>query len=162
MEHHRRYPTTNIQRPSTGIEKKETKTTQPTTINQPQQPHQKKHHNCRFKKPKPPITNLSSHTLTKPQITLLTKGLNFIPTPRKDHPTKTLQDILLFDRKIRLKYHFYQPNSTPTSSTTRDINNILNPSSGWTPPSGQDPFLDAYRTLIINEYLKEQTNHHLI
>ena len=98
---------------------------------------------------------MSSHTLTKPQITLLTKGLNFIPTPKKDHPAKTLQDILLFDRKLRLKYHFHQPNSSPNSSTTNEINSLLNPSSGWTPPSGQDPFLDAYRSLILKEYLKE-------
>ena len=98
---------------------------------------------------------MSSHTLTKPQITLLTKGLNFIPTPKKDHPAKTLQDILLFDRKLRLKYHFYQPNPSPNSSTTNEINTLLNPSSGWTPPSGQDPFLDTYRSLILKEYLKE-------
>ena len=154
MEHHRRHSTTDLQRPPTGIEKKETKTN-PTTINQHQQSHQKKHHNRRFKKPKPPIINLSSHILTIPQITLLTKGLNFIPTPKKDHPAKTLQDILLFDRKLRLKYHFYQPNPPPNTITSNETNTLLNPSSGWTPPSGQDPFLDTYRSLILKEYLKE-------
>ena len=154
MEHHRRHSTTDLQRPPTGIEKKETKTN-PTTINQHQQSHQKKHHNCRFKKPKPPIINLSSHILTIPQITLLTKGLNIIPTPKKDHPAKTLQDILLFDRKLRLKYHFYQPNPPPNTITSNETNTLLNPSSGWTPPSGQDPFLDTYRSLILKEYLKE-------
>ena len=43
---------------------------------------------------------MSNYQLSKDQVTLLTKGLNFIPTPRKDHPAKYLQDILLFDRKI--------------------------------------------------------------
>ena len=139
--------------------KKENQTTQPTTNYQPQQPSQKKHHIHRFKKPKPPITNLSSHTLTKHQISLLSRGLNFIPTAKKDHPAKILQYILLFDRKLRLRYHFYHSDSDPDPNTTtitdHTINTILNPSSGWTPPSGQDPFLDTYRSSITNEFIKE-------
>ena len=99
MEHNRRHSGTDIQGNTTRTNKEETKTTKLTTNNQLQQPSQKKHHNHRFKKPKPPIINLSSHTLTKYQLSLLSKGLNFVPTPRKDHPAKTLQDILLFDRK---------------------------------------------------------------
>ena len=123
---------------------------------------QEKHHNCRSKKPKPPITNLSSHTLTKHQISLLAKGLNFIPTPKKDHPTKVLQDILLFDRKLRLKYHFHQPIPTPDLNTniTTDskTNTILNPSSGWTPPSGQDPFLTHIEAQSLMSSLKNWTD----
>ena len=155
MEYNRRHSGTDIQGNSTRTKKKETKTTKPTTINQLQQPPQEKH-NHRFKKPKPPITNLSSHILTKHQVSLLAKWLNFIPTPKKDHPAKILQDILLFDRKLRLKY-FYQPNSNsdPDITTDAKTNTILNPSLGWTPPSGQDPFLDTYRSSIINEFLKE-------
>ena len=34
-------------------------------------------------------------------------------------------------------------------------NDILHPSSGWTPPSGQDPFLESYRSTIIHNTLKE-------
>ena len=159
MEYNRGHSGTDIQRNPTGNKKKKIQTTQPTTSYQFQQPSQKKHHNCRFKKPKPPITNLSSHTLTKHQISLLSIGLNFIPTPKKDHPAKILQDILLFDRKLRLKYYIYQsdsdtdPNITTTTDHTK--NTILNPSSGWTPPSGQDPFLDTYRSLITNEFLNQ-------
>ena len=155
MEYNRRHSGTDIKENSTRTKKKETKTIKPTTINQLQQSPQKKHHNCRVKKPKPPVTNLSSHILTKHQVSLLAKGPNFIPTPKKDHPAKILQDILLFDRKLRLKYHFYQPNSTPDIMTDAKTNTILNPSSGWTPPSGQDPFLDTYRSSVINEVLKE-------
>ena len=156
MEYNRGHSGTDIQGNPTKTKKKEVKTTKPTTNNQFQQPLQKKHHNCRFKKPKPPVINLSSHTLTKHQTSLLAKGFNSIPTPKKDHPAKILQDILLFDRKLRLKYYFYQPNSSPDLDTTTETktNTILNPSSGWTPPSGQDPFLDTYRSSIINEFLK--------
>ena len=69
-----------------------------------------------------------------------------------------LQDILLFDRKIRLKYHFSNDSDENHGTSEQTNNQILNPSSGWTPPSGQDPFLDTYRNSRINAYLKELEN----
>ena len=152
MEYNRKHSGTDIQRNSTGTKKKENLTTQPTTNYQSQQPSQKKHHNCRFKKPKPPITNLRSHTLTKHQISLLSRGLNYIPTPKKDHPAKILQDILLFDRKLRLRYYFLP---IRLRSRSKYYYSYRPHSSGWTPPSGQDPFLDTYRSSITNEFLKQ-------
>ena len=124
-------------------------------------PSQNKCKNCRFKKPNIPITNLSNHQLSRDEISLLSKGLNFIPTPRRDQPAKMLHDILLFDRKIRLKYYFYNDSDETTKAiqhntqTVHSDNKLLHPSSGWTFPSGQDPFLDTYRNSIINEFLKE-------
>ena len=69
-----------------GTQKKEVQTTHPH-LNQ-QQPSKKKHKNCRYQKPNPPITNLSNCHLSRDEINLLSKGLNFIPTPRRDHPAK--------------------------------------------------------------------------
>ena len=40
------------------------------------------------------IINLSKYQLTPGEISLLSKGLNFIPTPKREHPAKLLQDIL--------------------------------------------------------------------
>ena len=104
---------------------------------------------------------MTNYQLSRDQVTLLTKGFNFIPTPRKDHPAKILQDILLLDRKIRLKYHFHN-NSDQNSDKSQDSNNIEhNQSTQYYipaqagPPSGQDPFLDTYSNSIINEFLKE-------
>ena len=131
MEYDRGHSGTDIQGNITGTKKKEVKTTKSTTNNQLQQPLQEKHHNCRFKKPKPPVPNLSSYTLTKHQISLLSKGTQFYLNTKKDHPAKILQDILLLDRKLRLKYHFHQPISTPdlNTNTTTDskTNTILKP-----------------------------------
>ena len=95
--------------------------------------------------------------MTPGEISLLSTGLNFIPTPNKEHPVKLLQDILLLDRKLRLKYYFYQDNTTETEFTEDDNthNNILHPSSGWTPPSGEDPFLESYRSTITHNTMKE-------
>ena len=109
-----------------------------------------------------PITNLRCYQLSTHQITLLTKGLNVIPTPRKNHPAKILQDMLLFDRKIRLKCHFYynldQSNwdtSFDNDSTGPPHNTILYPSSGWTPRVDKIHSCIHTETPIINEFLKE-------
>ena len=69
-----------------------------------------------------------------------------------------LQDILLFDRRIRLKYHFSDIGDQQQTTQQPNNNQLLQPSSGWTPPGGQDPFLDTYRHSIINAYLKELEN----
>ena len=84
--------------PQLELKRKKTRQTNPQPTPQHQQPPQKKHHNHRFKEPKPPITNLSSYTLTKHQISLLSRGHNFIPTLIRDHSANIVQDILLFDR----------------------------------------------------------------
>ena len=158
--HNRRHTGTNSKRNTTGTQEEEVQTTYPY-LNQ-QQPSKKKCKNCRYQKPNPPITNLSNHHLSKVEINLLSKGLNFIPTPRRDHPAKMLQDILLFDRRVRLKYHFTDTADKTQKPQKLNHNQLLQPSSGWTPPSGQDPFLDTYRHSIINAYLKELENpHHL-
>ena len=80
--------------------------------------HKKNRHYRKPTKPKFIIT-LSQHKLDQYEISLLSKGLNFIPTPKPDHPAKILQDLLLFDRKLRLKYHFHQ--DTPTTQQDSNI-----------------------------------------
>ena len=60
----------------------------------------------------------------------------------------------MFDRRLRLKYFFYQ-DSTTTTEPSEETNPTLHPSSGWTPPSGQDTFLESYRSTIIHNTLKE-------
>ena len=53
--------------------------------------------------------------------------------PRRDHLAKMLQDILLFDRKIRLKYHFTNEVDQTQGPSQQTNNQILQSSSGWTP-----------------------------
>jgi hypothetical protein len=102
------------------------------------------------------IINLSNFTLTKSQKALLHKGLNFIPTPKTDHPAKQLQDYLLFDRRLRLKYLFNNIDNTQTQHQNSTTNlSLINPSTGWTPQSGQDTGLDTYRTLSQLELLTQ-------
>ena len=113
---------------------KEIQTTHPTpTINNQAKRNIK---NCRYKKPNFPITNLSNHQLSKDEMNLLSKGLNFIPTPRRDHPAKMLQDILLFDRRIRLKYHFIDTANQTQGPQQPTSKHILQPQLRLDPPSG--------------------------
>ena len=51
-----------------------------------------------------------------------------------------------------MKYFFHQNSHT---QPTEQSNTTLYPSSGWMPPSGQDPFLESYRSTIIHNTLKE-------
>ena len=98
------------------------------------------------------IVYLSSQTV------LVNKGLNFSPSPKSDHPAKIIQDFLLFDRKLRWKYHCYSTtdsNSDSSESMTEEYDILRNitiiPNSGWTPLSRQDPFLDTYRSSTLHD-----------
>ena len=105
----------------------------------------------RFKSRKTAITNVSSINLSEAERNLLGRGLNFIPTPSREHPATMLQDYLLFDRKLRLQYYFMDKKI----NTTNDKPTTLKQSTGWTPPSSQDQNFDSYRNLTQREILKE-------
>ena len=59
-----------------------------------------------------------------------------------------------------MKYYFHQDltieqEQTELREEDNIKNDILHPSSGWTPPSGQDPFSESYRSTIIHNTFKE-------
>ena len=148
MEQDTRHNRKHLQRNSTRPQEKEKYSE--TRSKQTNSTTKETKHKRRFHRTLTHITNISKCKLTPGETSLLSEGLNFIPTPKKEHPVKILQDILLFDRRLRLKY-FFHPNNQPKEQN----NSTLYPSSGWTPPSGQDPFLESYRSTIIHNTLKE-------
>ena len=97
-----------------------------------------------FKSRKTTITNLSSYSLSEAERNLLSRGLNFIPTPPREHPAKILQDYLLFDQKLRFRYYFEDKEIKPQEQPNISI---LKWSTGWTPPFSQDQNFDSYRHL---------------
>ena len=105
-----------------------------------------------FKSGKTTITNLSSYNLSEAERNLLDKGLNFIPTPPREHPATILQDYLLFDQKLRLRYYF---EDKETKSQEQPISSILKHSTGWMPPGSQDQNFDSYRHLTQCELPNE-------
>ena len=88
-----------------------------------------------FKSRKTTITNLSSYNLSEEERNLLRRGLNFILTPPREHPAKILQDYLLFDWKLTLRYYF---EDKEIKSQEQPSSSILKSSTGWTPPGSQD------------------------
>ena len=60
------------------------------------------------------VVNLSKRTLTQAEISLLSKGLKFIPTPNSINIAKIKENLEVFGRKLRLKWHFReQENHSP-------------------------------------------------
>ena len=100
--------------------------------------------------------NLSKYTLNQPEISILEKGLNFIPTPTMEHEAKIVQDFLLFERKLRL-YHKLHKNeeeieTTDESSDDDSPHKILKPSKGWKPDDSEmDPNIMRYKTSVLND-----------
>ena len=70
------------------------------------------------------IINLSSHTLTPPSERVLSKGLNFVPTPKPPTPESLLSDFERFSRSLRVK-HFFGNKPPPPHPSTRSRDNRI-------------------------------------
>lgn len=84
------------------------------------------------------IVNLSPKILTPEHLSILQKGLNFIPTPSHTNHIHTIKDTLLFNRRVRLA-HFFQNYPEQRTDTIFPKTN-----KGWIPPSGIDPDIDSF------------------
>jgi hypothetical protein len=52
------------------------------------------------------VVNLSQHILTSDQHSLLTRGLNFCPTPGESNPGEQRSDLDILHHRLHLKYRF--------------------------------------------------------
>ena len=52
------------------------------------------------------VVNLSSRNLTSNEISLISKGLNFVPTPRGVNKALIKEELEVYGRKCRLMWHF--------------------------------------------------------
>lgn len=93
------------------------------------------------------IQNLSSYTLTPDEISVLSKGLGFCPTPTVTDKFALHMDTLRYIRKLRLSYHFHEYPSEDQSIETRRFKE----KSAWTPRPGHNHALDIYCNLIEHE-----------
>ena len=67
--------------------------------------------------------NLSNKVLTKAQLSLLSKGLNFCPMPGSPNKGELAADISRFKRNLRLIAFFGENNgSRPSNTVTADVN----------------------------------------
>ena len=54
------------------------------------------------------VVNLSNRVLTSDEVQLLSRGLNFCPTPKNIDRFQLKKDLNEFGRHIKLKYYFYK------------------------------------------------------
>ena len=95
------------------------------------------------------IVNMADIELSDDMKSLLIKGLNFCPTPIPDHESQTLTDILIFERRCRLKPHFLdRPEDTDRTRFT--------PTTGWTPLAGKSTGLDTFPTATKEEIMDQK------
>lgn len=99
------------------------------------------------------VLNLSDKILNAHHLSILQKGLNFIPTPTFTNKIHTVKDLLLFNRRTRLT-HFFQ-NSPDYSSDSP----FPRPNKGWVPPSGLDPDIDSFTHHLLHDSLSAQPSH---
>ena len=91
------------------------------------------------------VINLSKYTLTKGEISVLSRGLNFCPTPGEPNPGELRTDLDNLHRRLRLRYHFQDDDSDdgPTPhcdnihSTEPFANRKFKVSSSFNPPGQQ-------------------------
>ena len=87
------------------------------------------------------VVNLSNHTLSDAEKSVLKNGLKFCPTPGEPVMGETRRDLDRFHRSLRLKCHFgkdhietVRDNSIGPFNNTRDLK--LKSRSTWIPPIG--------------------------
>jgi hypothetical protein len=102
--------------------------------------------------------NVSSVTLSDSETSLLSKGLNFCPTPREVNDLQLREDARAFFRRLRLKEHFSRKDSKEDSaSKPQDAIEVLEkhpfyrPKSTWEPPPGKCGALESYIDAVEEE-----------
>ena len=115
----------------------------------------KKRNKRRPKKPKhletDTVINLSTVNLTDADVSQLSRGLNFCPTPQKIDWNEINADLAEFKRRLRLKHYFHEKTGTEDDSTdnsthsdTDQMTKRYKKTINWTPPRNLDPSLDSY------------------
>ena len=95
------------------------------------------------------VVNLSRKELSAEDISLLSKGLKFSPTPTDIDKAKLKEDLEAFKRRMRLRWHF-RDNEDSFSEDNND--NKFRIKSSWQPPK-EDPVLENYLSLLEKEVM---------
>ena len=131
-------------------------------VHSPRRKHRRrKHHGRRNTKPRVrhnnfnTVINLSDRVLSKHEISILSKGLKFVPTPTSVNRTELITDIKQWGRRLRLKEYFADSDNTNTAPS--DDTTYKKPSK-WTPSPGRDQALDCYISGVERAILQHASN----
>ena len=98
------------------------------------------------------VTNLSQHKLIGPQVSLLEKGLKFIPSRHKVDKVKLLADLSEWERRMWLAEFFYdEEDSKADRLHEEDEKFTAKKKSTFTPSSGRDKCLGLYIELVKDD-----------
>ena len=104
------------------------------------------------------VVNLSSKDLKPAEIRILSKGLNFCPTPNKINEEQLSADLDKFARSLRIKEYFSaKERDCPVdeSSDSEDDNEIPLPrfkkKSSWIPKPSKNTTLESFIDLVKND-----------
>ena len=93
----------------------------------------------------PNVINLSSRNLTKAEISLLSKGLKFVPTPKNINKAQIKEELEIFGRKLRLMWYF-------RNEEQESISNPFKKKSKFN-PKNKDAAIELYLSRLEEEIL---------
>ena len=94
------------------------------------------------------VINLSSAQLSNSETKLLSRGLSFVPTPKRINWSELQPDINDFARRLQLREFFQQKNLTDSTNPPDDEQTRFRRKGSWTPPNGRDAALDTFINAI--------------
>ena len=93
------------------------------------------------------VFNLSSHVLTEVELTLLSKGLSFSPTPGDLNLSNVRQAVESFHRSLHLAHHFHEIDGLPPRNEDEGFGHPnFRPRSKWVPPVAPPAPMSAFFT----------------
>ena len=98
------------------------------------------------------VVNLSRRELSEEDMSLLSKGLKFSPTPTDIDKAKLKEDLEAYNRRMRLRWHFRNNTDSDSQDATNNKSNTLRIKSTWQPPK-DDPVLENYLSLLEKEVM---------
>ena len=98
------------------------------------------------------VTNLSSKNLSPDQLSLLCKGLGFVPV-RKQQITHLLSELKEWERLVRLKEYWSNSPQAQTTDDTLTDRDLKYKKTHWTPDKGREPWLDLYVEEVIRSVM---------
>ena len=101
------------------------------------------------------VVHLSYRELNVGEVSLLSKGLNFCPTPKDLDRFSLRKDINEFIRRIRLKEYFYDGDNV--GGDFSDVPAFRNKSI-WSPERGREIAIEAYAQAVEEEILSSLNN----
>ncbi|KAJ8039742.1 hypothetical protein HOLleu_13841 [Holothuria leucospilota] len=98
------------------------------------------------------VINLSECSLSKPQLRVLSKGLNFTPLPSSVDRFSLRESVANFERSLRLTEFFHDSKETDNSDYDSKLIKFRAKST-WTPPANRDKYLDSFIAVVTSEIM---------